>query len=95
MGESLDIRRKPAPAPPESKSRLRQFLHDVAAPLSAVALHLEAAARRVAQGADPTRSLDIARAELARAFELFETGREELLNSAESDREDRRPDDRS
>jgi hypothetical protein len=95
LGESLDIRRNSAPASPESKARLRQFLHDVAAPLSAVALHLEAAARRVAQGEDPTRSLDIARGELARAFELFESGREELLKAAERDREDRRPEERS
>jgi signal transduction histidine kinase len=58
---------------------LRSFLHDVATPLSAVSLHLEAADRRVRRGADPAESLAIARAEIARAFDLFERGRELLL----------------
>lgn len=67
------------PASSDHVSRLRQFLHDVATPLSAVALHLETASRRAAHGEDPTRSLEIARGELARAFELFERGRDQLL----------------
>ena len=58
---------------------LRRFLHDVATPLSAVSLHLEAADRRVRRGADPSESLAIARAEIARAFDLFDRGRELLF----------------
>lgn len=58
---------------------LRRFLHDLATPLSAVSLHLEAADRRVKRGADPTESLAVARAEVARAFDLFDRGRELLL----------------
>jgi len=58
---------------------LRRFLHDVATPLSAVSLHLEAAERRVRRGGDPLESLAIARAEIARAFDLFDRGRELLL----------------
>ncbi len=58
---------------------LRRFFHDLATPLSAVALHLEGANRRVRRGADPSESLATARAELARAFDLFEKGRECLL----------------
>jgi signal transduction histidine kinase len=54
-------------------------LHDVATPLSAVSLHLEAADRRVRRGADPSESLAIARAEIARAFDLFDRGRELLF----------------
>ncbi len=58
---------------------LRRFFHDLATPLSAVALHLEGADRRTQRGADPSEPLQIARAELSRAFELFEHGRECLL----------------
>ncbi len=58
---------------------LRRFLHDLSAPLSAVSLHLEAAARKVARGDDPTESLATARRELARAFDAFEKGRFDLL----------------
>jgi signal transduction histidine kinase len=58
---------------------LSRFFHDLATPLSAVSLHLEGADRRARRGADPTESLAIARAELAKAFELFDHGREALL----------------
>ncbi len=58
---------------------LRRFLHDLATPLSAVSLHLEAADRRVRRGADPSESLAIARAEISRVFDLFDRGRELLL----------------
>ncbi len=58
---------------------LRRFFHDMATPLSAVALHLEGADRRVRRGADPSESLATARSELSRAFDLFEKGRECLL----------------
>lgn len=71
-----------SPDGPEVSARrqfLRTFLHDLATPLSAVSLHLEGANRRLGRGDDPSESLDIARAELARAFELFEQGRELLL----------------
>ena len=54
-------------------------MHDLATPLSAVSLHLEAVDRRVRRGADPSESLAIARAEIARAFDLFDRGRELLL----------------
>ncbi len=58
---------------------LRRFLHDLATPLSAISLHLEAAERRLRRGADPSESLAIARREIARACELFDRGRELLL----------------
>jgi len=58
---------------------LRRFLHDLATPLSAVSLHLEAADRRVRRGADPSEPLAIARQEISRAFDLFDRGRELLL----------------
>ena len=58
---------------------LRRFLHDLATPLSAVSLHLEAADRRARRGADPSEPLAIARQEISRAFDLFDRGRELLL----------------
>lgn len=58
---------------------LRRFFHDLATPLSAVSLHLEGADRRARKGADPTDSLATARSELTKAFDLFELGREYLL----------------
>ena len=61
---------------------LRTFFHDLATPLSAVSLHLEGANRRLARGDDPAVSLDTARSELDRAFDLFERGRELLLSEA-------------
>jgi signal transduction histidine kinase len=64
---------------------LRRFLHDLATPLSAVSLHLEAADRRVRRGADPSESLAIARQEISRAFDLFDRGRELLLFEPASD----------
>jgi signal transduction histidine kinase len=62
---------------------LRTFFHDLATPLSAVSLHLEGASRRFARGQDPGESLEIAKTELARAFDLFEKGRELLLSQPE------------
>jgi hypothetical protein len=58
---------------------LRRFLHDLSAPLSAVALHLEVAARRASQGKDPSEALATARRELEKTFKMFERGRSELL----------------
>ena len=71
-----------SPEGPETTARrtfLRTFFHDLATPLSAVSLHLEGANRRILRGDDPSESLGIARTELARAFDLFEQGRELLL----------------
>ena len=62
---------------------LRSFFHDLATPLSAVSLHLEGASRRHARGQDPAESLEVAKTELARAFDLFEKGRELLLTQPE------------
>ena len=62
---------------------LRTFFHDLATPLSAVSLHLEGASRRHARGQDPAESLQIAKTELAKAFELFEQGRDLLLSKPE------------
>jgi signal transduction histidine kinase len=67
------------------KQFLRTFLHDLATPLSAVSLHLEGASRRLARGGDPGDSLDIARSELVRAFELFDRARELLLFESATD----------
>jgi signal transduction histidine kinase len=76
------LREKPELTAKEARRDfLRRFFHDLATPLSAVALHLEGADRRVQRGADPSEPLQIARAELARAFELFEHGRECLLGA--------------
>ncbi|HEY6931695.1 MAG TPA: hypothetical protein VJA66_18640 [Thermoanaerobaculia bacterium] len=63
---------------------LRRFLHDLAAPLSAVSLHLETAVRRVQKGNDPTESLATAQRELEKAFQLFETGRSKLMTNSEA-----------
>jgi signal transduction histidine kinase len=58
---------------------LRRFFHDLATPLSAVSLHLEGADRRAKKGTDPTPAIATARTELSKAFDLFELGRESLL----------------
>jgi len=64
---------------------LRRFFHDVATPLSAVALHLEVANRRAQRGEDPLDAIGTARVELERALKLFETGRASLIGKATSD----------
>jgi len=66
----------------ERFEKLRRFLHDVSAPLSAVALQLETASRVYARGGDPSPALTTAQRELSRAFELFDEGREQLLADA-------------
>ncbi len=58
---------------------LKRFFHDLATPLSAVSLHLEGADRRARRGGDPAESLAVARAELGKAFDLFDLGRDFLL----------------
>jgi hypothetical protein len=75
--------RQPGPASFPSPEDFRRFLHDVSGPLSAVALHLEAAARRVQKGEDAAAPLETARRELDKAFELFERGRESLTGARE------------
>jgi len=70
---------------PIEPSSLRRFLHDVSAPLSAVALNLETATRRAAKGDDPSPVLAVAQRELARCFELFDRGREELLGDHDAE----------
>jgi len=76
----MDASLKPVEASDAARRAfLRQFLHDLATPLSAVSLHLEGADRRARKGADPSESLAVARAELSKAFELFELGRELLV----------------
>ena len=78
--KNADPARKQAPfAESAHRDFLRRFLHDLATPLSAVSLHLEGADRRVRRGTDPSESLAIARAEISRAFDLFDRGRDLLL----------------
>ncbi len=64
---------------PARREFLKRFFHDLATPLSAVSLHLEGADRRLRRGTDPTDSLTVARRELGKAFDLFDRGREFLL----------------
>jgi hypothetical protein len=74
--------------PPESATEadsLRQFFHDVATPLSAVALHLEVANRRAQRGEDPLEAIGTARVELERALRLFEKGRANLIGGGVSE----------
>lgn len=66
---------------PARRDFLRRFFHDLATPLSAVSLHLEGADRRVQRGIDPTDALTVARTELGKAFDLFDRGREFLLQA--------------
>jgi signal transduction histidine kinase len=69
---------------PARREFLKRFFHDLATPLSAVSLHLEGADRRARRGADPAEALAVARAELGKAFDLFDRGREFLLESPEN-----------
>jgi len=57
------------------------FLRDVATPLSAVALHLETASRRLSRGEDPAKSIGVAKKELGKALDMFERGRTQILLS--------------
>jgi hypothetical protein len=72
------------PKPGTREESVRRFLHDLAAPLSAVALHLETAMRKVKQDKDPMESLQTAQRELEKAFEMFDRGRMEIMGSSES-----------
>ena len=73
------------PKPAIHADSLRRFFHDVATPLSAVALHLEVANRRAQRGEDPLDAIGTARIELERALKLFETGRANLIGKAASE----------
>ena len=64
------------------REKLRRFLHDVSAPLSAAALQLETASRLYGRGDDPSAALATAQRELSRAFDLFDRGRADLLSDA-------------
>ena len=68
---------------PARREFLKRFFHDLATPLSAVSLHLEGADRRARRGADPSEALTVARAELGKAFDLFDRGREFLLETTD------------
>jgi len=68
---------------PARREFLKRFFHDLATPLSAVSLHLEGADRRARRGVDPSEALAVARAELGKAFDLFDRGREFLLEAPE------------
>jgi hypothetical protein len=58
---------------------LHAFLRDVSTPLSAVALHLETASRRLSQGEDPAKWIGVAKKELGKALDMFERGRTQIL----------------
>jgi hypothetical protein len=58
---------------------LHAFLRDVSTPLSAVALHLETASRRLSRGEDPAKSIGVAKKELGKALDMFERGRTQIL----------------
>ncbi|HEY6147413.1 MAG TPA: ATP-binding protein [Thermoanaerobaculia bacterium] len=66
---------------PARREFLKRFFHDLATPLSAVSLHLEGADRRARRGGDPSEALAVARTELGKAFDLFDRGREFLLEA--------------
>jgi hypothetical protein len=58
---------------------LHAFLRDVSTPLSAVALHLETASRRLSRGEDPAKWIGVAKKELGKALDMFERGRTQIL----------------
>jgi len=60
-------------------SALRTFLHELSAPLSALAMTLESASRAASRGEDPSRDLELARRTLENVFDRFERGRAALL----------------
>jgi hypothetical protein len=66
---------------------LRRFFHDLAGPLSALALQIESANRSLAGGKDAAPALSRAREELGKAFKLFESGRASLLGDNPPDPE--------
>jgi hypothetical protein len=73
------LKETPREAGGQREEPLRRFFHDLAGPLSAVALHLETATRSASRGQDPSETLAITRQELEKAFELLERWRAVLL----------------
>lgn len=69
------------------QKQLRRFFHDLAGPLSALALQIESANRSLAAGKDAAPALSRAREELGKAFQLFESGRASLLGDSPRDPE--------
>jgi hypothetical protein len=61
---------------------LRKFLHDVSAPLSALALTLETASRAASRGEDASEALALAQRTLQSVFDKFERGRAALLGES-------------
>ena len=61
------------------EENLHAFLRDVSTPLSAVALHLETASRRLSRGEDPAKWIGVAKKELGKALDMFERGRTQIL----------------
>jgi len=74
-GESVPDSSGPMPEP----AALRRFFHDLATPLSGASLHLERASRLIARGENAEEALTLARQQLERAFDLFESARAEFL----------------
>jgi hypothetical protein len=64
------------------EASLRKFLHEVSAPLSALALTLETASRAASRGEDPSETLAQAQRTLQSVFEKFERGRAALLGES-------------
>jgi phosphoglycerate-specific signal transduction histidine kinase len=65
------------------KTSLRKFLHELSAPLSALALTLETASRAASRGEDPSEALAQARRTLESVFDKFERGRVALLGESD------------
>ena len=61
------------------ETSLRKFLHELSAPLSALALALDSASRAASRGEDPSEALALAQRALQSAFEKFDQGRTALL----------------
>ena len=78
-GQSVSKGRPSIPTARDQK-QLRRFFHDLAGPLSALALQIESANRSLVAGKDAAPALERAREELGKAFQLFESGRAALLD---------------
>jgi hypothetical protein len=61
---------------------LQKFLHELSAPLSALALTLETASRAASRGEDPSEALALAKRTLQSVFDRFEQGRASLLGES-------------
>ena len=65
---------------------LRKFLHEVSAPLSALALTLETASRAASRGEDPSEAIALAQRTLQSVFDRFERGRAALLGESSGEK---------